>query len=279
MIKLKKLILYLSPGHQCSEYVPWLINHSPDMTHGQTYDANEFGTLYESSWGTGWEPLESQWTLNNKQLFDTRETPDNTKEHRIWRKLYALYKHNRHASDSFPDEFFSLFCYLWKEDNGTRCLFFNVSSPLDYEKWLTECREWFEKNHPEITIVLVGHTMNLSELQYPSVYFLKEGYVFDEHNMFRQDFVSSDIDDGTMQKTLRSKIIGRNQELSNIYKSLSFDFVFSLTDLEDRNNLIDILSQIVTVPKNINELTDFYWDRNPIDNEVDEKMKKMLKSL
>ena len=91
MLKTRKIIIYLCPGHQHSEFVPWLLNHSPDCDHGFTFDledGREFDrwTEYTSSYGQGWEPKESHWHLHDDISYD--------------------YKQSRHQPN-FPSSFFS----------------------------------------------------------------------------------------------------------------------------------------------------------------------------
>ena len=52
MQQAQKIIIYICPGHQLSEFVPWLINHSPEIDHGYTFTDDSW-THYDSSFGIG----------------------------------------------------------------------------------------------------------------------------------------------------------------------------------------------------------------------------------
>lgn len=269
---MKRLIIYISPGHQCSEYIPWLINHSPDVTHGRTYDATVFSTEYSSSWGSGFEPLESQWTLciENNPSEDKEIAKDKA-------LLYSMYKKFR-LHNEFVGEFFEKYMKYWNDD-GNRCLFFNIRSPDDYEEWVSRCRDWFAATHPEVSLLFAGHTMDLLNVQYPSIYFLKEGYVLDEHEHTREWTLTSPASHSVIKQLFKQKVLGRFNVLDELYKKLDFDFVFGLSDLEDRSKLKRCLSRIIRLPDNIDELADYYWSRNPIDQEVDTFIKKIIKEI
>ena len=256
----KRIIFYISPGHQCSEFVPWLINNSPEVTHESQWRYPQDWTRYESSWGVGYEPMESQWIMTGHNYGLTE------KDEKL-RSLRMRYKKLRQECHTFDPEWMSN--YLEFIDQGTVCLFFNIDNPMHYEEWVTVCREWFSENRPEYKIEFYGHVMNLKNVLYPSLYFLKEGYIFDEKGITRDKYVTDVTVQRRVQDILEHKVIGRCAELMNTYIKLNFNYVFQLRYIEDRELCKRYLNSVITLPENFDDLYDFYYKFNPIDSKVD----------
>ena len=281
MLKTQKIIIYLCPGHQHSEFVPWLLNHSPDCDHGFTFDledGREFDrwTEYTSSYGQGWEPKESHWHLHDDISYD--------------------YKQSRHQPN-FPSSFFSKYVNLLK---GVETLYFNIPVPA-YEKWVTDCRQWF-LSYSDIELVFAGHYMNLNELSHPSLYFIKEGYILDKEFTTRQNVKKSTTDtvpelrsrrpadfqpDRTKTKHYKhiqwlrlkdfveTKNKARNEDLQAIYKKLEFDRVWNINDILNDTSIIfhDFIRPPALIP-----LTKQYLEYNLPDYELDVIVKELLNS-
>ncbi|MDA9302527.1 hypothetical protein N8072_01460 [bacterium] len=239
-----KLIIYLSPGHQCTEFVPWLINNSPDMDHGQECLFPDDWTEYQSSYGQGWEPMDSQWTFDNDS------------------DLRMQYKQIR-MQKKFSPEFMN--DYVNHRD-GNGCIFFNVASPTDYKQWVSDCRSWFADNFPDTEIKFAGHVMDLFAIKHPSLFFIKEGYILDEDGYYRDRLVEHS---SIVFSYLQRKVNARFTVLHDIYKDCNFDYIFDLSDIEDVDKCRDMLYSIVTLPENFDELHAQYFKLNPIDPEVE----------
>lgn len=250
---MKKLIIYISPGHQCTEFVPWLINNSPDMSHTQSWNFPDDWTEYTSSWGEGWEPMDSQWTFDNDD------------------PLRLEYKQVR-ASATFNPEFMKKYA---EQGTGTHCIFFNVSNPKDYKKWTDQCREWFNTNSPDTELVFAGHTMDLSEIKKPSLYFIKEGYILDEISEMARDRILAGHT-SVLGPYLQRKITARYNDLLAIYKECNFDYIFELTDIEDIDKCRELVYSIVTLPELFDCLHTQYFEHNQIDPEVESIIKEKI---
>ncbi len=270
----------MSPGHQHSEFVPWLLNHSPDCTHGYSFDSEdgrEFDrwTEYSSSYGQGWEPKESHWHLDDSITY--------------------LYKQSRHQP-KFPVDFFEQYTSFL---TGTEILYFNI--PVSsYIEWVKTCREWFATHHHDVTLLFAGHTMNIYAMKNPSRFFIKEGYIIDKEFVTRENFTiprdntvpelkqrrPTDFQpDRTKTKHynkiqwlrlkdyVKTKHDSRCDNLMKVYNEAGFDIINSINDII---NDPTILKYTVRLPKNIDNLIKMYFDKNPPDLELDIVVKELL---
>ena len=263
---MKKLILYISPGHQCSEFVPWLINNSVDCGHAQTCEFDADWTEYTSSWGQGYEPMDSQWTF-------PEDKPQPGLVNTYYQDLRFDYKAIRPKGE-FDPEWFKRFIRSYK--SGTRCLFFNLDKPKVYAGWVTACREWFAENHPDVQLVFAGHTMNILTMENPSRYFIKEGYILDDQGYTRESVFADARAEGFLQVMLTQKHHARYTDLTEIYEQLEFDHVFDLNNILEWHECHEEISKIVAVPDNFIELFNRYMELNPVDQELDDKIKGIL---
>lgn len=234
---LDKLILYIAPGHQCTELMPWLINHSPDIQHGRVCTFDSDWTEYQSSWGHGWEPMDSQWTIQNP-------------------KLRMAYKQAR-MNGSFDSEFMDSYV---TSNTGVRCLFFNIPDFKKYTNWITPCREWFAEHYPQTQLVFVGHTQHLETVWDPSLFFVKEGYILDELDTTFDSILKNS---SKLAHIINVKVKSRFHELNQYYKQLNFDHVFDVSNIQDINRCRDLIASVVTIPENFDELHNRYFELNP----------------
>ena len=253
MQQAQKIIIYICPGHQLSEFVPWLINHSPEMDHGYEQLEDDW-THYDSSFGEGWEPIESHWNLSMKFTLE--------------------YKNKARASDSFPTEFFEDLFNYWKEEdlNGTKCIFFNLM-PENYVQWTKELKEWFNTNHNDKKLILVGHTLYIDKMINPSRFFIKEGYITD--NSVARNNINDNMQGISL--IIKRKNKARGDDLSNLYKQCGFDIVWNIEDIQDITRCKHMISTLVEPPTNFNDLYKQYMDLNPPDIELDNLIKSVLK--
>tara|TARA_B100000073_G_scaffold326880_1_gene311990 strand:- start:2471 stop:3256 length:786 start_codon:yes stop_codon:yes gene_type:complete len=260
MLNAQKIILYICPGHQLSEFVPWLINHSPEMDHGCTF-ADDW-THYESSYGIGKEPIESHWCL-----------PSN---------YTRTYKDHVRGSAEFPADHFATLFNLWGDKTGTKCVFLNLMFE-NYKHWVQGCRAWFTKYHPDINLIVVGHTMYLQHMINPSRFFIKEGYILDDELELKRDTWTLDNWNDPLEVfqgrvTLR-KNYARGQELTNLYTEAGFDAVWGIEDIQEPDSCKKLISTLVEPPTNFDELYQTYMDLNPPDIELDNIIKSYLYTL
>lgn len=282
MLKTRKIIIYLCPGHQHSEFVPWLLNHSPDCDHGYAFENTpdrtfDLWTAYDSSYGQGYEPKESHWHLSDN--------------------LSYLYKTTRHQPN-FPVEFFEKYVPTLK---GTETLYFNI--PTDaYLKWVTSCRDWFETNHNSIDLKFVGHLFPIYDAVHPSRYFIKEGYILDEKFVTKDKFGLENLNsvaelkqrrpkdfqpDRTetkyykqiqwlrLQDYVSTKNKARCEDLAEIYSSAGFNTVFNINELLSDPTII---KKVCSLPTNLEDLVKVYLDKNPPDIELDSTIKQLFKT-
>ena len=242
---LNKIIIYICPGHQLSEFVPWLINHSPEMDHNRIFE-NKHWTHYKSSYGEGYEPIESHWTL-----------PDG--------KLTRLYQTIGRSSSNFPVELFDTLLEYWIERKqfGTKCLYFNLM-PDDYTIWTNECKTWFAKH--DIDFVLAGHTLYIDKMENPSRFFIKEGYIIDANLCTRDAF--DDV------QFIKRKTHARGNRLFELYQTCKFDVVWNIEQIQNINSCREMIATLVEPPNNFNELYQQYMQVNPPDVELDTFIKQ-----
>ena len=251
MQQAQKIIIYICPGHQLSEFVPWLINHSPEIDHGYTFTDDSW-THYDSSFGEGWEPIESHWNL-----------PTN----------YTIQYKNARCSSQFPTKFFTQLFDIWKleEKEGTKCIFFNLM-PDNYIQWTSKLKEWFRINHSDKKLILAGHTLYIDKMTNPSRFFIKEGYITDELRGLKNELSLFKI-----SKLVKEKNKARGDDLSELYKQCGFDIVWSIEDIQDITQCKHMISTLVEPPTNFNDLYKQYMDLNPPDIELDKLIKSVLK--
>lgn len=234
---IQKLILYLCQGHICSEYTPWLINHTKQVTHNQTFDMQEDWTEYSSSFGHAWEPRESHWTLD-----------DLARRH---------YKQCR--SDIFDNRFFDQLLNT-PDASGTRCVYFNLQVH-QYHNWVQDCKRYFFKHHPFTKLVLCGQAIDLQKMRHPSMRFLKEGIYL---KVTRDQLLS----DPRIAQAVIGKQINASRSILNRYKELEFDHVFFTHEiLENPRYVMKKLG--LDVDDNFDDLVEAYKQRNPPDLELD----------
>ena len=253
MQQAQKIIIYICPGHQLSEFVPWLINHSPEVDHGYTMQDDDW-THYDSSFGKGYEPIESHWNLPQS--------------------LTVEYKRKARASATFPSDFFTSLFDKWqlKQQTGTKCIFFNLM-PDTYVQWTKECKEWFNTNHNDKKLILVGHTLYIDKMINPSRFFIKEGYITD--NSVARNNINDNMQGISL--IIKRKNKARGDDLSNLYKQCGFDIVWNIEDIQDITRCKHMISTLVEPPTNFNDLYKQYMDLNPPDIELDNLIKSVLK--
>jgi hypothetical protein len=225
------------------------------MSHNQTDEFPVDWTEYDSSYGIGWEPMESQWTFNGQ--------PD----------VRINYKKQARMSSEFPVNWMTQ--YMETVDFQTACVFFNLSNPDIYQKWTSDCREWFAKNHSDVQLVFVGHVMYLETLKHPSRYSIKEGYILDttEYNLSRENLSGHKQN---FQIWLKTKQQARGTNLYEVYKQSKFDYVFNLSELEHLDGCRQAIGKLVSVPDNLEELFNRYMELNKPDTELDELLFKIM---
>ncbi len=261
-----RLIIYTCPGHQFSEFVPWLINNSPDVTHGQQWNENSIWTPYESSFGEGWEPAESQWTIADDMLRGTYK------------------KVARDMKSTFPENWFRLFMQKCV-DTDVRCIFVN-NAPQNIPTWTAQCRLWFAENHPTVDVEFAGHTLDLRGLANPSLYFIKEGYIFDDDGYVYDDhneegavldYIAKNLTGApNIKARIKNKHAGRQTELLKMYKYSKFEYVTDTNTIVDNQCLYEHIAEIITPPNNYDDLVADYWSRNKPNDRLDDYLRTLL---
>jgi len=254
----QKIILYICPGHQLSEFVPWLINHSPEMDHGKTF-SNDW-TDYESSYGFGKEPIESHWSLPSSYT--------------------RTYKRHVRFSAEFPAEHFETLFDIWEDRTGTKCIFLNLQFE-NYKSWVTDCRNWFDQYHPDVDLIIIGHTQHLQQMINPSRFFIKEGYILDEEGYQRDTWNREAMETDQVVELKQKALVqnynrARGEQLANYYAEAEFDAIWSIEDIQQLDRCKHVISTVVEPPDNFDELYQTYMDLNPPDLELDTILREYM---
>ncbi len=252
-----KLIVYMCPGHQASEFPPWLINHSSDCGHGCMF--MDKWTHYESDFGIGKEPIESHWILPDDQS--------------------TIYKDCR-MNGSFTTEFLDTAMNNWRT-GGTFCLFFN-HHPHEYNAFVNDFRKWKEM-YDNVELLFIGHTFDIFTAKNPSRYFIKEGYIINQQNSGRDTFFNSlhihhKGQDQSWQNYFSKIHEVRYTELINIYKECNFDHVWTFDDIVEKESCKALISSVVTLPNDFDKLFDKYMFLNPPDVQLDKRIHELISS-
>lgn len=244
----------MCPGHQFSEFVPWLINNSSNMTHGQTFD--NLWTDYTSSYGEGWEPIESHWTIANNRLRGT------------YKKVARI------MQPDFPSKWFELYMKTLTADD-VRCVYVNNSSQ-NIPLWTQQCRAWFTEHYPDCKLEFAGHKLDLLNLPNPSLYFIKEGYILDDKSEAGSIDLSAPNLDHQFVSKINAKHEGRGSKLQEAYDLAEFEYVTDTNTIVDKQSLFEHIAKIVTPPNNYDDLVNDYWSRNQPNSKLDDYLRTLL---